>query len=44
MERNPLTDNVTIEFLDEGIIKKIDVTQWYATTTLGGGFVSFTVH
>lgn len=44
MERNLLTGNVTIEFLDEGIIKNIDVTQWYATTTLGGGFVSFTVH
>ncbi len=29
------------EILDEGKIKKIDLLQWYNTTTLGGGFVSF---
>lgn len=32
------------EILDEGIIKKIDLLLWYNTTTLGGGFVYFTVH
>ncbi len=29
-----------IHFLDEGGIKKIDLVQWFRTTTLGGGFVS----
>ena len=29
------------DILDEGIIKKIDLLQWFLTTTLGGGFVSF---
>lgn len=28
------------EILDEGIIKKINLAQWFQTTTLGGGFVS----
>jgi len=27
--------------LDEGVIKRIDLSQWYHTTTLGGGFVCF---
>lgn len=27
--------------LDEGVIKRIDLAQWFQTTTLGGGFVSF---
>ena len=27
--------------LDEGVIKKVDLAQWFKTTTLGGGFVSF---
>jgi len=30
-----------IEILDEGKIKKINLAQWFQTTTLGGGFVSF---
>lgn len=30
-----------IEILDEGLIKKIDLVQWFHTTTRGGGFVSF---
>ena len=32
-----------IKVLDEGQIKKIDLALWYRTTTLGGGFVYFTV-
>lgn len=32
-----------IEILDEGIKKNIDLLLWYNTTTLGGGFVSFSV-
>ena len=32
-----------VDILDEGIIKKIDLVLWYETTTLGGGFVNFTV-
>ncbi|MDR3288359.1 MAG: hypothetical protein LBT22_02910 [Peptococcaceae bacterium] len=30
-----------IEFLDEGKIWRINLASWYATTTLGGGFVCF---
>ncbi len=30
-----------VSFLDEGTIKMINLEQWYRTTTLGGGFVSF---
>jgi len=33
--------SVTIDFLDEGLIKKIDLLLWYETTTRGGGFVYF---
>jgi hypothetical protein len=29
------------EILDEGMIKRIDLAQWFHATTLGGGFVSF---
>lgn len=32
-----------VNILDEGIIKKIDLSLWYNTTTKGGGFVYFTV-
>ena len=32
-----------IEILDEGIKKTIDLKLWYNTTTLGGGFVSFSI-
>ena len=35
--------SVFIKILDEELIKKIDLTLWYNTTTLGGGFVYFTV-
>jgi hypothetical protein len=31
-----------IDILDDGQIKKIDLTLWYQTTTKGGGFVYFT--
>lgn len=32
-----------VEILDEGIKKEIDILLWYNTTTLGGGFVSFSL-
>lgn len=35
-------DSIFINILDEGIIKRINLTLWYNTTTLGGGFVYFT--
>ena len=35
---------VSIEIVDESIKKTIDLKLWYNTTTLGGGFVSFTVY
>jgi len=31
-----------VTILDEGVMKKINLTLWYNTTTLGGGFVYFT--
>lgn len=30
-----------LDILDEGMKKRINLAQWYRTTTLGGGFVSF---
>lgn len=33
-----------IEFMDEGIIKRANLTLWHDTTTLGGGFVYFDVN
>ena len=27
--------------LDEGVVKKVDLAQWFLSTSLGGGFVSF---
>lgn len=33
-----------IEILDEGMKKIIDLLLWYKTTTLGGGFVSFSLN
>ncbi len=33
--------SASIKILDEGLIKKINFTLWYNTTTLGGGFVYF---
>lgn len=35
-------NNIFINILDGGIIKKIDLVLWYKTTTQGGGFVYFT--
>lgn len=35
---------VNIEILDESIKKTIDLRLWYHTTTLGGGFVSFSIN
>lgn len=31
----------SLKILDEGVIKQIGLTQWFQTTTLGGGFVRF---
>ncbi|MDF2589154.1 MAG: hypothetical protein K0S41_2995 [Anaerocolumna sp.] len=31
----------TVDILDEGKIKKIDLLKWFQTTNLGGGFVRF---
>lgn len=31
----------SVEILDEGIIKNVNLLNWFKTTTLGGGFVSF---
>ena len=36
-------NNVFVNILDEGEIKKIDFKLWYNTTILGGGFVYFTI-
>lgn len=33
--------NASVEILDYGLIKKVDLALWYNTTTLGGGFVYF---
>lgn len=33
--------NATIEILDAGSVKRVDLALWYQTTTKGGGFVSF---
>lgn len=33
----------TVEILDEGAIKSVDLALWFDTTKLGGGFVSFFV-
>ena len=30
-----------LSILDGGTIKKVDLAQWFNTTALGGGFVSF---
>ncbi|HWQ89096.1 MAG TPA: hypothetical protein VN374_03890 [Desulfitobacteriaceae bacterium] len=35
--------SVFVHILDEGIIKRIDLALWFNTTTLGGGFVYFTL-
>ena len=35
-------DQIFIDILDEGQIKKINLALWYNTTTKGGGFVYFT--
>lgn len=34
--------SISINILDEGFIKKVDLSLWYNTTTKGGGFVYFT--
>lgn len=36
-------EQACIEIMDEGKIKRADLTLWYKTTTLGGGFVYFDV-
>jgi hypothetical protein len=32
---------VSVDILDEGLIKKVNLLKWLQTTTLGGGFVRF---
>jgi hypothetical protein len=34
-------ETTTVNILDEGQIKKIDLLKWFETTNLGGGFVRF---
>lgn len=36
-------EQVYIEVMDDGKIKRVDLALWYKTTTLGGGFVYFDV-
>lgn len=36
-------EQIYVNILDEGMVKKIDLALWYNTTTLGGGFVYFSV-
>ncbi len=43
MEYKGDLSTVTAEILDEGMKKSIDLLLWYNTTTLGGGFVSFSL-
>lgn len=41
MEYEEDRSKVFLNILDEGKLKKIDLTLWHETTTLGGGFVYF---
>lgn len=41
MEYENPQEGVVIRFLDEGVIKTIDLARWREGTTLGGGFVYF---
>lgn len=41
LEYSEERDNVFVDILDQGEIKRIDLALWYQTTTLGGGFVYF---
>jgi len=41
MEYSEAERRLFIKILDEGMIKRIDLTLWYRTTTLGGGFAYF---
>lgn len=43
LEFNEDLSYAIIEILDESIKKTIDLSLWYNTTTLGGGFVSFSL-
>ena len=40
LEYAPDGTEAAVSILDEGMIKKIDLLQWFRTTSLGGGFVS----
>jgi hypothetical protein len=44
MEYEEDLNYASIEILDESIKKTIDLKLWYNTTTLGGGFVAFSVN
>lgn len=41
LEYTDQDEQIFINILDEGLIKKIDLTLWYDTTKRGGGFVYF---
>lgn len=43
LEYETIDGPVFAEILDGGLIKKINLSNWYQTTKLGGGFVSFTL-
>ena len=43
LEYTDKDEQICIDILDEGLIKKIDLTLWYNTTKRGGGFVYFSV-
>jgi hypothetical protein len=40
LEYAPNGTEAVVDILDEGMIKKINLLQWFRTTSLGGGFVS----
>ena len=43
LEYDERCNEAYVTIVDGGLIKKIDIELWYSTTTLGGGFIYFTV-
>lgn len=43
LDEDPDGRRVFIQVLDGGLIKKIDLSLWYHSTSIGGGFVYFTL-
>ena len=39
----PSSSEAYIQFLDEGMVKKADLSLWLSTTRKGGGFLSFSI-